>query len=801
MWWLCLVSLLLMAGLGHAEGRKHVRIDISLSETAMVELLQLNAAITSVDRNRNTVDVLVTSSALERIERLGFPVEVLIEDIDAYTRDLMQGGYADHFHTYEQMLEEIQALEAAHPHIVSIHDIGDGWDKIQGLSDRDIWAVKISDNVDVEEYDEPEVLYIGCHHANEIITPEVLLYFANYLVDNYGLDPEVTSIVENRQIWIVPILNPDGHALVFSGTNWRKNKRDNDGDGLFETGVDGVDLNRNYGFMWGIDDVGSSPDFSAWNYRGPDAFSEPEAQAIRDLANAHRFVVSLSYHAYGNLWLYPWQHIHQEAPDHSILAEIADSCVAYNGYTPRPQWAWYLVNGGSEDWLYGEQTTKCKILAFTAEVGSSEDGFYPDTSRIAPLIEENLGPNLYVARAADVFSQPDIVYRGLTVEDTAGDNDGTVDPGETIELSLRLENKGIGTVANVTAELMTDDPDITVEDKEGLFGDVPCSIIAENSGDPYIFTVSQEAIPHSIPFILHVSGVQGSYHVDLSFQVMIGQGIVLLVADDGPVGNQDFYIEALDELGIRYELEGTHGMAKSFSGDIYDYDEIIWFTGPMEEKTLTQEDQQSLGTFLDAGGRLLLSGCLIGYDIGDTPFYREYVRARYVAFPTLLHHLHATASNPVIVDTDVVLATAGRNGQGFAGEIDAIAPAVSIMHYDRDAQEGPGRIQSSGAGAVIAETEEYKIAYFSFGLEGVEPMEDRAALLAGVLSWFKSPGVDKGDVDGNGVINILDAMVAVNIVLGVHGGTEGELARGDMNYDGGINVLDVIAVVNAILGG
>ncbi|UCE17101.1 MAG: hypothetical protein JSV84_09335 [Gemmatimonadota bacterium] len=791
------------ATLTHSEVKKLVRVDLSnQSEAKILDFMRLHPDVTFYGREGRLVDVVAPLSHLEAYRNLGFPIEVQIEDVDEYTQALKQQGYFDHFHDYDRALAEMQAVEAAHPEIAQLYDIGDGWEKTQGLADRDIWAIKISDNVTTEEADEPEVLYMACHHAREIITPEIVLYFMNYLVDNYGSDPEVTDIVNNRQLWLIPLVNPDGHAVVFTGTDWRKNKRDNNGNGQFDLSTDGVDLNRNYGFAWGYDNIGSSPDPANWLYRGPSPFSEPETQVIRDFVEAHSFVISLSYHSYSNLWLYPWAYRAQNTPDHEIFVEIADSCVAYNGYEPGNTLSGtiYVVNGETDDWMYGEQTTKCKTYAFTPEVGGPADGFYPDTSRRIPLILENLGPNLYVARAAEKYTQPAISYLGFSLEEVSGNGDGILDPGEMVNLFIRIENKGLGGVSEISVVLETADTDVTISHSEVTYPGMGCSALAENSEDPFTISVSDEAQPHGIVFSLHLSEIEGTYQEDVTFQLLIGQGTVLLVADDGGLDNENYYIDAFQHLGIPYEILDVHGMSKPPSNVLFDYSEVIWFTGSSEQNTLTPEDQSDLAAYLNNGGRLLLSGSMIGYEIGTTPFYRNYLHARFVSFLTLLHHLNGTPTNPIGGGMNIALASGGSNGQGFAGETDPISPAVSVFNYDRSTEEGPGIVSSSGSGVLAVETAEYKVVYASFGLEGIEPLEDRVQVLADVLAWFKKPGVDKGDVDGNGTTDIIDAVMAVNIVLGLHQPEEDEIARADMNYDGAIDIIDVVNVVNAVLG-
>ena len=436
-----LIGWFLLVGVLHAlPVRKLARINLAgQPEEAIKNLLSYYPDIASYNPKDQTLVIVTDEDELLRIGQLGFPFDVIIADIDAYARVLRQQDYLDHFHSYEQTLAEMQAVEAAYPEIARLYDIGDSWEKTQGLADRDIWAIKISDNVDLEEIEEPEVLYLALHHAREIITPEILLYFMHYLVDRYGTDPEVTYLVNNHQLWLVPIVNPDGYAYVFTGSDpgnpndplwWRKNKRDNNGNGQFDPDWDGVDLNRNYGFQWGYDNLGSSPNPGAQTYRGTGPFSEPETQAIRDLVEAHNFVISLSYHSYGEMFLYPWGYIYEDTPDHPTFLAIADSCVAYNGYEHGNSASGliYLTNGDTDDWMYGEQTTKYKVFGFTPEVGSINDGvipgdgFHPDTSMIMPQILDNMGPNLYVAYAAEQYSpRPEIIHTPLTdTEDEVG---------------------------------------------------------------------------------------------------------------------------------------------------------------------------------------------------------------------------------------------------------------------------------------------------------------------------------------------------------------------------------------------
>jgi len=250
--------------------------------------------------------------------------------------------------------------------------------------------VRISDNPSEDEK-EPGALFLGCHHAREWISVEVPLYIAQYLADNYDIDAEIKHLVDNCEIWIVPVVNPDGYE--YSRTRdrqWRKNRRDN-GDGTF-----GVDLNRNYSYMWGGPDA--SPSTSSITYRGPYAFSEPETQAVRALASAYDFRVLMSYHNYGQQTLMPWGYTWEPCPDalpmDSMTLKMRNLIKETSGaiYTPWTEQNGYLVGGNTRDWGYGE----LGIYSFCIELPPASGGFVLAESRIIPTCVENLQVALYL---------------------------------------------------------------------------------------------------------------------------------------------------------------------------------------------------------------------------------------------------------------------------------------------------------------------------------------------------------------------------------------------------------------------
>jgi hypothetical protein len=200
------------------------------------------------------------------------------------------------------------------------------------------------------------------------------------------------------------MLNPDGHVYVQNNhtgdwwTWWRKNRRDN-GDGTF-----GVDPNRNYSYMWGYDDAGSSPDPSSPVYRGPAPFSEPETQAMRDFCASRSFTLALSYHSYGELILFPWGYAPIYTDDHEMFFTLADSLKRGNDYIPgnTAMGAIYPTNGDSDDWAYGETVEKNRFYCLTIELNSYEEGgFGPPDTMIQPTFQKTLELNLTLLRRAD----------------------------------------------------------------------------------------------------------------------------------------------------------------------------------------------------------------------------------------------------------------------------------------------------------------------------------------------------------------------------------------------------------------
>lgn len=337
------------------------------------------------------VEIIADDADLQSLKDLGLNPAVIHDDLVGFYQSRMPlGATMGGFRTLSECLALMDSLHTLYPAITTARDsVGHSY---QG---RGIWAMKISDNPGADE-DEPEFFINSLIHAREPMGMEATVRFMKYLCENYNTDPVVANLVNNREFYFIPVVNPDGYeynrtTTPGGGGMWRKNRHGN-----------GTDLNRNWGYMWGYDDIGSSPEPTSETYRGASAFSEPETQALRQYIDSHHFSIGMNFHTYGGYFLYSWCYSDIYAPDNELFMEIGDSCTAANGYLRGTAWEiLYNTNGDANDWMYGENTEKPSFFGFTYEVGDGSDGFWPDPARIPTLWNHVLPGLLYLARIAE----------------------------------------------------------------------------------------------------------------------------------------------------------------------------------------------------------------------------------------------------------------------------------------------------------------------------------------------------------------------------------------------------------------
>lgn len=461
-----LMFVIILAAGSFGQSYKQVKIYLNNKE----DIRTLESFNISVDHSYQTKDnailTFLNEAEFNRLTILNFRYEVLIDDWKSYyeKRERMNAfqkssaieksknqfgvtnfgfGSMGGYYTYDEALQKLDDMKSLYPNLITAkNEIGTSFEG------RSLFSVKISDNPDVDE-DEPEVLYTALTHAREPESMMQMLYFMFYLLENYGTDAEATYLVNNRELYFIPIINPDGYVYNQTqnpngGGMWRKNRRNNGASY-------GVDLNRNFGpsYYWNAPNGGSSLNAADETYRGVSPFSEPETENIANFISGRKIINALNYHTYSNLLIYPYGALEKETPDSLIFREFATDMTKLNHYTTGTDQSTvgYSTRGNSDDFMYdGDTSSIGKIFAMTPEVGNGTDGFWPPENRIFPLAEENLFPNLYYAWVAGGY----VSLAGYSFDREI------VMPGEMARLSFVVKNKGLGDAKNVFVSLKAD---------------------------------------------------------------------------------------------------------------------------------------------------------------------------------------------------------------------------------------------------------------------------------------------------------------------------------------------------------
>jgi len=398
------------------------------------------AAIDHVEHG--DIYISATLTEVERIRELGFTVELLPPP--PTTQDAVINDFppADSlYHNEAESNAELDQIVADHGSIARKFDIGTSYEG------RTIWGVKISDNVASDE-NEPEVLFFANQHAREHLTTEQALYIANQLTDSYGSDSRITTLVDTREFWIIPMFNPDGSSYdIATGSyvSWRKNRQPNAGSSFV-----GTDLNRNWAYQWGCCG-GSSGSTSSETYRGAAPFSAPETQRLRDFVLSRRvggvqqIKAAIDIHSYSELILWPYGYTFADtgsdmtADQRNTFATIGQQMAATNGYTPEQASDLYIADGVSLDWMFRDQG----IFAYVFELyPTGSPGFYPPDEQIAPQTARNREAILLLSEYADC------VYRAIGKESQYCAGAPVVaNPGDqvsTVGLPVTLNNSATG---------------------------------------------------------------------------------------------------------------------------------------------------------------------------------------------------------------------------------------------------------------------------------------------------------------------------------------------------------------------
>jgi carboxypeptidase T len=417
---------------------KHQKAKISYTAANSLESLEsLGLAVDhGVHKKGHFVISDFSVTELEEARAAGFQVEILVEDSKAYflqqnrnpteafrnpSCDASSGDYETPanfnlgsmggYLTYQEVLDEFAQMQNLYPNLITpatnISDAsGDFLTEGQpdnsvtpSIGNNGIKWLKISDNPTVDE-GEAQILYTSIHHAREPASLMQLLFYMWYLLENYATDPEVKSIVDNSELYFVPVVNPDGYLYnqvtdPNGGGFWRKNRKNGNG----------TDNNRNYDYFidgnpgngsWG--GPGSSTNPSSQTYHGTGPLSEVENQAIKRFVEDHEFVMAFNNHTSGQLLYYPFGYANVATQDDALFQAVSGELTSRNGYTALRD---SPFSGDSDDFMYGTVGTHNKIFAFTPEIGTS---FWPSQNQIIPIAKNMMYLNITSAKMINNFA-------------------------------------------------------------------------------------------------------------------------------------------------------------------------------------------------------------------------------------------------------------------------------------------------------------------------------------------------------------------------------------------------------------
>ena len=512
-------------------------------------------------------EVIAFDLDLKQLEFLGISYEVLVPDLTQYYlkragswrsgKSLSIGdGTKMGFFSLDSMYLFLDSLQAAHPDLISEKDsIG------RTIRGRTLWMYKVSDNPETDEA-EPELLFTGLTHARESGGATALLYFIEWLVNSYTAEnSEAVFLVDNREIYFVPIMNPDGLAINDSiapagGGLWRKNARDNDNSGVFERSNDGVDLNRNFGYKWGPGFGGSSENPWSATYRGVSAASEPEIQGLQNFVGSREFSLAFNYHAYGDLLIWPWGYLDSETNESTVFRELGENLSEFNKYVTGTvgETVRYTVNGDSDDYMYGAHG----IYSMTPEIGTNVDGFWPNPVRILPQVQQVLHMNKTLTWLAGAYMRVtdyDIIDEEIPNSLYTNDNDGWADPGELVSLQFYARNFGVGREAlGITAEMWTDYPLATVESNIFEFSDAGILSNSDNSKNYTQLKIDGSAVPgDTIEILIKWRMTSNSSYVSLdTVNIIVGSPVIL-------------FFDGAEDGTLNWNITGSWGVSDNYS--------------------------------------------------------------------------------------------------------------------------------------------------------------------------------------------------------------------------------------------
>jgi hypothetical protein len=337
---------------------------------------------------------------------------------------------------------------------------------------------------------------------------------------------------------------------------------------------------------------------------------------------------------------------------------------------------------------------------------------------------------------------PYIKYLSHVLDDSDGNNNEKADAGETAKLIVTLKNTSLLDATGVSATLTNDDPDVQIIQANANFGDLARDQSSSNQNAPFTFSVSPSSVTHLSTFYLNITTVEGGYAYVVGFKILIGSPAILLVDDDEGKKYEAHYTKALEMKQIYSEAWDVSLNGAPTIDVLQQYESVIWFTGDDRDNTLTAEEQSVIAAFLDGGGKLLISGQDIGYDLvkdgstTDSTFYSNYLHAQYIADSSNATITRGVGGDPITGSPSRMVlyftsSYGGAQNQTAPDIISPIPPAETILEYGPPYTTGAAlKYENTATGS--------RLVYLAFGFEGIAgPAEDSAAeLMEAILKWL-----------------------------------------------------------------
>jgi Zinc carboxypeptidase/Immune inhibitor A-like, MAM domain len=592
-------------------------------------------------------DAVLTQSQVSKLRASGVKVSLTRNKKGRTVTQQARAMAANGFNVYRSwdepggIRDELSQTAAENPQLVKLEVLG------QTHQGRDLVALKVTQKANsTPDGSRPAVLYSSNQHAREWISLEVNRRLLHWFIDHKN-DAEIKDLLRTTELWFVISANPDGYQFTFDPNErlWRKNLRDNNGDGQITTG-DGVDPNRNFASKWGFDNEGSSPDKADETYRGPNPASEPETQFMQGLLDRIKPKFQSNLHSFGQWLLYPqgWQVGTLDA-DNPIYAALAglDSDPAIPGFNPgQSADTLYVTNGETTDYA----DTHAGAIAYTPELGEGRPGagfvFPDDEGLIQAEFEKTLPFHLSLARSAAHPANPDS-STGIEVEPFYLDQDD-IDPqnGQQSLFDFRFNvSYGDPQEVRVLAKRSLGAVSLKYEVNGGAVQTKSTSEWAGGErygpGHQDYYHVVRGTVTGTSPGdsvkVWFTGGGETSDSFTYNVQSDSGRSVLILSAEDYTGASQlvppgsgpaylSWYTDALTANGIAFDVYDVdaHGRtAPDNLGVLSHYDAVVWYTGDDNvtrelgwgagnASRLAMQELLEVRDYVNEGGHVLYTG-------------------------------------------------------------------------------------------------------------------------------------------------------------------------------------------------